>query len=205
MCRSRGPCGIGNSTPSGPELPVRWYEGIVAQFGDRLTYTVEKRIDDRDEAAVVCAAVFEVLGPALGWAVVDAYSDYRDHLPAEVDKAQHSLRELGARQHGGDAGMGVQIWRGSPEWDLVAAYAPWSIHVELRAKNGRCLATLHDCGFAVTAELTADEAATLRQRVSEVSRLVLLSEFRERQREERVAARRRRLHAVVDRLRCWSS
>jgi hypothetical protein len=44
-------------------------------------------------------------------------------------------------------------------WDTLRTYASWSINVELVADAHRQIASLHDCGYSVTAELTPAEAS----------------------------------------------
>ncbi|MDP1804471.1 MAG: hypothetical protein Q8K72_04840, partial [Acidimicrobiales bacterium] len=76
---------------------------------ERATYVVDKEITARDEANGACAAVLEVLRPALRFAVVDAYSDYNDQMPPDVAEAERWLRQRGSDRHSGDPGMAVEV------------------------------------------------------------------------------------------------
>ncbi len=156
----------------------------------RTNFVVENT-DDREQAVLVCTAVLEVLRPSLGSAVVDAYSDHADK-PSAAAQAEIQLRQRGAKRESGDPGMAVEIELDEEGWDLVLAYAPWSINVELIGIDGSDLATLHDCGRSVVADLTDEEAATLRQRLAEVSAVTSLGEHRERRRQARRRSSRRR-------------
>src|SRR5215212_9538239 len=101
--------------------------------GQRVTYVVDKDIVHRDQAITACTAVLALLGPRLRSASVDAYTDYRDQLPAQAATAERWLLDLGRARGYGDPGMGVELHLSDPEqWAILRSYAPWSICVELK-------------------------------------------------------------------------
>lgn len=152
---------------------------------ERTTYVVEKKITARDEAATACAAVLEVLGPTLRFAVIDAYSDYNDQMPTDVAEAGRWLRHRGLDRHAGDPGMAVEVQVSDDGWEVACLYAPWSIHVELFGDCPSPIGTLHDCGYTITADLSPAEAAALTSRLARISGLVPLHELHERRRRAR--------------------
>jgi hypothetical protein len=159
---------------------------------ERTTYVLEQEITDRNDAATACVAVLEVLRPVLRVALVDAYSDYEDQMPPDVAEAQQWLRQEGASQQGGDPGMSVEMNSlDADHWPIICRYAPWSIHVDLYGDGDAPLATLHDCGYSVTADLTPAEATALGSRLAGVSGLTLLHQVRERRRQNADNAGRR--------------
>jgi hypothetical protein len=104
---------------------------------------------DRGEAVRVCSAVLDLVRPHAALAVLDGYSDYRDRLPPEVQRAQAAL-----------CGSSSTAMPGSPlphrrprarnqseDWRQLRVYAAWSIHVEVQGEgdHGDELA-VHDCG-----------------------------------------------------------
>ena len=125
--------------------------------GGDWTYVVGKDFLDRGEATFVCHAVLNVLRPRLTKVWIDAYSDYRDELPPVVAQAQDWLREAERARGSGDPGMGIELdSKDARSWEVLWTYASWSINVDLVADADRMIASLHDCGYSVTAELTAD-------------------------------------------------
>jgi hypothetical protein len=169
--------------------------------GGNWTYVVDKDIVDRGEATFVCQAVLEVLRPRLTKVWIDAYSDYSDELPPVVAQAQDWLREAGRARGSGDPGMGIEVDpTDARNWHILRTYAPWSIHVELVAEANRMIASLHDCGYSVTAELTADEAVQVTRNLADIAPVVPLHEIRERQKAERATAREVRGAKRRDRL-----
>ncbi len=161
---------------------------------ERMEYVVEKEITDRDDAATACVAVLEVLRPVLRVALIDAFSDYENQMPLDVKEAQRWLRQQGARQHRDDPGMSVEVdVVDAGHWETLCRYASWSIHVELYGDRDAPLATLHDCGQSVTADLTPTEATTLTSRLAGMSALIPLHQLREQRRQ----ARRQRWRRVA--------
>lgn len=158
--------------------------GIIGGVDERTTYVVEKEITTRDEAAKACAAVLEVLRPALRFAAIDAYSDYDDQMPPDVAEAGRWLRERGSDRRSGDPGMAVEV-PVSDGWEVLCRYAPWSIHVELYGDGPSPIGTLHDCGYSITADLNPAEASALAGRLEGISGLIPLQELRERRRRGR--------------------
>jgi len=117
----------------------------------------------REAAAQVCSAVLQVLASQAPWAYVDAWSDYRDELPLQVQQAEEGLWRLQRERDGVDTGMGIDIDRmDAAQEALLRTYAAWSIHVELLSAAGQpALAVLHDSASSVTAELTDVEVGQL--------------------------------------------
>lgn len=92
----------------------------------------------------------------------------------------------------GDPGMGIELDPADDRsWEVVRTYASWSIHVELTAdaEAYQVIASLHDCGYSVTAELTTDEAAEVRRKLDNSVPVVPLHETRERDEAERTTAK----------------
>lgn len=158
-----------------------------------MTYVVDKEITARDEATKACAAVLEVLRPALRFGVVDAYSDYNDQMPPDVAEAGRWLRQRGLDRGSGDPGMAVEVPVSDDGWEVLCRYAPWSIHVELFGEGPSPIGTLHDCGYTISADLNPAEAIALASRLAGISGLVPSHELQARKRQ----ARR-------DRVRRWS-
>jgi hypothetical protein len=155
------------------------------------TYVVDKDIVDRAEATLACQAVLDVLRPRLTKVRIDAYSAYRDELPPEVAQAQQWLRDVGLARGHGDPGMGIELDPADDSsWDVLLTYASWSINVDLLTDRNRQIAQLHDCGYSVTAELTADEAVQVTRKLADIAPVVPL--LREREKAERAAARQAR-------------
>lgn len=137
------------------------------QPSERILYAVNVAHEQRDIAVLACAAVLEILRPDVRAISVDAYSDFRDQLPAEVEQVQAWLRARGASRRGGDPGMGIELNPGDAEdWRALSVYASWSIHVELDDGDGRGLGTLHDCGRSITAWLRNEQVETLAERIA---------------------------------------
>ncbi|HEV2886153.1 MAG TPA: hypothetical protein VGX49_04520 [Jatrophihabitans sp.] len=155
--------------------PTRWY-------------VVSEDVTDRELAERACLAVLDVVRARTRRITVDAYSDYRDSLSARAQAPQDELRARGQLSTGrnrGDPGMGVELDPSRPaDWDLVRAYAAWSIHVELDSAEST-LATLHDCGHSIGAELTEAEADQLAHLLAGVLRVEPLEEWRKRDKADR--------------------
>ena len=154
---------------------------------ERTTYVVDKEITARDEANRACAAVLDVLRPALRFAIVDAYSDYNDQMPPDVAEAERWLRQRGSDRHSGDPGMAVEVPVSDDGWEVLCRYAPWSIHVELFGDGRSPVGTFDDCGFTITADLNDSEATALVSRLEGISGLIPLHDLRERKRQARMA------------------
>lgn len=163
-------------------------------WGDeRVGYAVEKDIVDRQEAIIACREVLNLLRPHLDTATVDAYSDYRDELPPDAAEAERWLRERGRTLGRSDEGMGIDLdLADGKHWEVLNAYAPWSINVDLFGAGGRDLGGLYDCGLGIVAALTAAEAAILGDRLAPISPVLPLSEYHARQRAEDEARRAER-------------
>ncbi|MEZ0493421.1 hypothetical protein AB2L28_14370 [Kineococcus sp. TBRC 1896] len=142
----------------------------------RRTWAVVETDLLRTTAEQACTALLDVMAEAAPWACIDAWSDYRDELPAEVEHARTALRRLHAHRDGRDTGTGIDIDRSDPAQEaLLRTYASWSIHVELLpSAEQQALATFHDGASSITAELTDTEVERLRERlvgVASVERL----------------------------------
>ncbi len=123
--------------------------------------------ESREDADRLCRAALVVLRGVADTASIDAYSDYRDRLPPEVEAAQARLRRIRPDRGDtrGDIGMGIDV---SPddddEWGLAETYVGWSIHMDVR-RDGEPIATLHDCGLSVWVSdkvLTEEAIASLK-------------------------------------------
>ncbi|NIZ90276.1 hypothetical protein [Kineococcus rubinsiae] len=138
----------------------------------------------REAAVQVCSAMLQVLVSQAPWAYVDAWSDYRDELPLQVQQAQEDLRRLQRERDGVDTGMGIDIDRTDAAQEaLLRTYAAWSIHVELLSAAGQpALAVLHDGASSITAELTDAEVGQLRGRIKGVATVELLQHLHGRAR-----------------------
>ena len=157
------------------------------------TYVVDKDIVDRGEATFTCQAVLDVLRHRLTRVWIDAYSDYTDELPATVAQAQGWLLEKGRARGSGDPGMAIELDPADDRsWDVLRTYTSWSIHVELATEANQVIASLHDCGYSVTAELTADEVVEVSRKLADIAPLVPLHEVRERDKAESATAREAR-------------
>ena len=124
------------------------------------------RSDSREDADRLCRAALGVLRGVADAASIDAYSDYRDTLPPEVEEAQARLRRIRPDRGDtrGDVGMGIDLSPDDDEWALAETYAAWSIHMEVM-RDGEPIATLHDCGLSVWVSdevLTEEAIAALR-------------------------------------------
>jgi hypothetical protein len=70
--------------------------------------------------------------------------------------------------------------------------------VELVVDSNRQIASLHDCGYSVTAELTSDEAVQVAAKLVDIAPVVSLGEIRERERAEKTVRREARAKALDD-------
>jgi hypothetical protein len=148
-------------------------------------YVVPQDITDRGLAQHACLAVLDAVRSKVARVHIDAYSDYRDSLTPQAQAAQDELRARGANRRRGDPGMGVELDPASAaDWDLLRAYATWSIHVELEGAEGT-LAVLHDCGQSVGAELTHAEADQLNRSLAGGLRVEALDQLRAREKADR--------------------
>jgi len=160
--------------------------------GEAKTYVVGQHIVDRREATLACQAVLDVLRHRVVRVWIDAYSDYADELPPVGAQAQDWLREKGQARGSGDPGMGIELDPSDDNsWEVVRTYASWSIQVELAADTDayQVVASLHDCGSSVTAELTPDDAVEVSQKLGDAVPGVPPRKARERDEAERATAR----------------
>jgi len=158
---------------------------------ERTWFAVDKHVVDRAEATVVCSAVLDLLQPRLDRVVVDAYSDFSDAQPDDVAEAERWLLARGALRRPGDPGWAIELDPADAEhWAKLRLYAPWSINVDLHAESDpRPIATLHDCGYSVTAYLTQNEAAKLAEAVAVVAPVLPLALLHARRRTEKSDSR----------------
>ncbi|WP_298457643.1 hypothetical protein [uncultured Cellulomonas sp.] len=163
----------------------------------RRKYAIDKAVTDRAEAEAVCAAVMEVLRPVIRSAQIDVFTDHPEHMQEDVRRAEAQLVAEAERRkkRGSDGRLGLVVSTGDLEWSAVESYAGWSINVDLTGADGEDLATFHDCGYSVVAELTDDEAVVLRARLAAIAPVNLLSDIHGRGRTEKRTARRSRLRA----------
>jgi hypothetical protein len=143
---------------------------VTKDSSGRRTWAVVETDLPRTTAEQVCTAFLDVMAEPAPWAYIDAWSDYRDELPAEVEHAQTALRQLHAHRDGRDTGMGIDIDRSDPAQEaLLRTYAGWSIHVELLpAAEQEALVTFHDGASSITAELTDTEVERVREQLAGV-------------------------------------
>ncbi len=146
---------------AGPTARSRNHERVSEESSGRDTWAVVETDLLRTAAEQVCTAFLDVMAEAAPWACIDAWSDYRDGLPAEVEHAQTALRHLHAHRDGRDTFMGIDIDRSDPAQEaLQHTYAAWSIHVELLpAAEQDALVTVHDGASSITAELTTPRSS----------------------------------------------
>lgn len=126
---------------------------------------------------------------------LDAYSDFRDELPAGAAAAEHWLRDRERALGHRDPGMGIELDLSDLEhWTVLTSYAPWSINVEPVGEANLDLGGFHDCGYSIVATLTASEAHQLMDTLTGIAPVLPLEEFHARRRAERDArhAERRR-------------
>jgi len=141
------------------------------------TYVVGNDFVDRADATLACQAVLDVLRRRAMRVWIDAYSDYADELPPVVVQEQDWLREKGRVRGSGDPGMGIELDPADDRsWEVVRTYASWSIHAELTADEEayQVIASLHDCGYSVTAELTTEEAVEVSRKLADIVPVVQL-------------------------------
>jgi len=175
----------------------------------RVAYTIDAHVRDRDDAATVSAAIFDLVRPDLRCVSIDVCSDYRDdQMPEPVLAAQARLTALIRRRHPkrSDPGISLSLTPDDPEWADAELYAPWSIYVSgyvTPNASRESIVGLHDCASSIVVELTDADAAMLRERVAHIAPLVPLAEVHRRRREKRErarAARRDERHARLRRL-----
>jgi hypothetical protein len=164
---------------------------------DRVTYAVDKDIVDQAESVQACAAVLAVLAPSVRSASVEPRSNASVRLPEEVQIAERRLKAI-AEHQGHEFAL---VDADDPAWRAVEVYAAWALNAELLGDDGEELASFHDCGYSVVADLTGDEAVELRGRIAPIADLTELNVVHERRREAKSQRRRAALRRVVARLR----
>ena len=165
-------------------------------------YAVDKDILDRDEAALVCAVVLDVLRADLTQVCLDAYSDYDSEMPEEIKAVQATLKEIGFAQHGRDPGMGINLDLSDPAHArLLDLFAPWSINVDLLGPQRLDMGALHDCAMWVHFRASPEQAAQIGNRLITVGPVVSASVLDEQRRQERRAKWAGRRAAVRTRAR----
>lgn len=165
-------------------------------------YAVDKDILERDEAALTCAAVLDVLRGDVTAVSIDAYSDYDQEMPDEIKDIQAALKEIGLTQHKGDPGMGIGLVLSDPAHaHLLDRFAPWSINVDLLGPQGLDMGGFHDCANSVHFRASPEKAAEIAARLIAVGSVVTMSALDERRRKERRARWAGRRTAVRDRAR----
>lgn len=151
----------------------------------RVSYLFDKDLAARDEAALVCAVLLEVLRDDLRVAHVDAYSDFdSSDMPEDVRVAETALRKIGGAQHRRDPGMGIQLDLCNPEQaSLLDAYAPWSINVDLYGDDDEPLGTVHDSAASIHFRAHPQQAVQIAARLTDVGPIVSLEVHDERRRQ----------------------
>jgi hypothetical protein len=131
---------------------------------ERQDYVVHTTTSDSNvDLAAVCAAVYDVVADRIAVARIDAFSDFHERMPEDIQIVEAWLRELSARQTPRGTGIGVEIRpTDSPGWDFLRAYTPWSIHAEVFDAAMKNVVTFHDCGYSIIASLSDAEARDLR-------------------------------------------
>lgn len=159
----------------------------------------------RAQSDHVCQAALDVLRSALGFVVVDAFTDYEEEITKDVRAAQTGLRELAAEQHPRrrQPGMGIEVDpRDDEQWALLRTYAAWSINVDLWAsKYEEDLGTLHDCAHGIGVTLGPDELATLTDATVALGTWVPMTEILTADREAKDRRRADRRQQWATRLR----
>jgi hypothetical protein len=126
-----------------------------------------------DGVAVVCEAIFDVLGDSVTTLRVDAYSDFTDQMPPDIRAAEERLRRRGFIRADGDPGRSIVIERSDETgWAIARAYAPWSIRTALFDAGDVNLATLDDGGHSATVDITAEQATLLSLALEQVAEVV---------------------------------
>lgn len=158
----------------------------------RMVWGVDPELADHGDAVLACGIILDLVRPRIAAASVDACSDYRDELPAEVEAAQERLREIGRRRRRGDPGMDVRLDPADEQdWATLRAYAAWSIETDLFDHDDDLIAVFHDSGASIAVWATSQEAAILAEPLTDVARL-LSEEALQIQRRARREARRHR-------------
>lgn len=153
----------------------------------RASYLVGNDVTDRGVAATVARAVMDVLDDVAVSAYVDCVSDFSERMPPEIRAVEDELSAANP------SGIDVTVERAdAARWALVRAYAGWSIYTDLHDARGRSVASFHDSGYSVIAELTNSEASDLTQRLHGIAPVRLLSEVLAEERRQRREQRRTR-------------
>lgn len=169
-------------------------------------YAVDKDILDRDEAALVCSVVLDVLRADLARVTIDAYSDYDRRMPDEIKAVQATLKEVGFAHHGRDPGMGIDLDLSNPaHLRLLELFAPWSINVDLLGPEDLDMGAFHDCALWVHFRASPEQAAVIGDRLMAVGPVVSATVLDERQCERRRARRAARRTTVREGVRRLTS
>jgi len=110
----------------------------------------------------VCDAVLDVLGDLVGYAEVDAYSDYEAELGPDALLAQAALRSVEAGPgRMGDPFMAVALdLRDPAQRSWLRAYGAWSINADLWAEPHQLdLGCFHDSSWSITVRLTTPRSS----------------------------------------------
>jgi hypothetical protein len=133
-------------------------------------YVVDADLVDRDDATLACELVLEMLRPRLQLVVIDPDSDFRDDLPDQVALARQRLRAVGGLRGPGDAPAAIELDPADDEhWADLRTYAAWSVNVDLWAEPYVTqLGSLDDCGHAISAVLTPEQAHALAAELADI-------------------------------------
>ncbi|MCA1846855.1 MAG: hypothetical protein LC792_27405 [Actinobacteria bacterium] len=147
-------------------------------MSSRLWYLIVVPEADREAAEGACDEVLMLLRPDLRRATVDAFSDYQD-----VDAAlAGAFDELRSRADNPKNAMAVPLdLTDSAQCEVLRQVAAWTIHAEVFGPDGE-LATFHDCGSGITANLTPEQADALASKLQGFDgvRVVTLEDWRRR-------------------------
>lgn len=137
------------------------------------------------------SAVLAVLRPRAAVATTDAYSDLP--VPPAAAAAEQALRALKPARRRREAGIGVELDLTLDEhWDLLRAYAAWSINADLFDEHWQPVGTFTDTGATILARLHDDEGADVAAVLRDIVPFVPLTLVDERLRRKRAEAKTQR-------------
>lgn len=153
----------------------------------RVSYLFDKDLAARDEAALVCGVILDVLRDDLKTAHVDAYTDFDSaEVPEDVRAAESALRKIGAAQHRRDPHMGIELDLPNPEHaSLLGTYAPWSINVDLYGDDDEYLGSFHDGATSIHFRAGPRQAVEIAGRLTDVGAVISEDLHNERRRQLR--------------------
>jgi hypothetical protein len=158
----------------------------------REQYVVVDAGAEPRDVATVCVEVIDILRDTTAVAHVDAYSDFEDHMPADIRAAEAWLRTRGLARGTGDPGLAIAVESDDEVgWVIARAYAPWSTRVALFDTDDINIATLQHGGQFVTVTLTAELVAAVTAVLGPAAALTPLTADDAADGDDRLAARER--------------